>query len=91
MNEMTVGTVCVDRLGRMVLPVKARKALGLQPAEPLEAKVDLESGIITLRRTDRHCMICEGSAGLKTYRGVTLCTRCLQRLEKEGVKQHDRG
>ena len=36
-------------------------------------------------------MICEGAAELKTYRGVTLCTRCLQRLEKEGAEQYGNG
>lgn len=87
MNEMTVGTVSVDRVGRMVLPVAARRALGLRGDEPLEARIDLEAGVITLRRKDQHCLICEGTAGLKTYRGVTLCTRCLRRLAKEGGEQ----
>lgn len=91
MNEMTVGTVCVDRVGRMVLPVQARRALGLRGDEPLEARVDLEAGVITLRRKDQHCLICEGATGLKTYRGVTLCTRCLQRLAKEGAEQYGDG
>lgn len=85
MNEMTLGTVRVDRIGRMVLPVAARKALGLQPDELMEASLDRESGVVTLRRADCHCMICDGRTDLKTYRGLTLCMNCLQHLEREGA------
>lgn len=55
----------VDRLGRLVLPVEARHALGIEEKDVIEILVDKEDGKILLQKGFRECLKCRSTENLK--------------------------
>ncbi len=83
-NRVYAGDVGIDHVGRMVVPVRARKALGIQTQDTLLAYVDARANEIVLKVSKRHCMACGGTEELRSYKDVILCAHCLMEMKNDG-------
>lgn len=68
----------VDELGRIVLPIELRRALDISERDALEIYVDGSS--IILRKPDAACVFCSAGRNVSTFRGKSVCRRCLKEL-----------
>jgi len=64
----------IDELGRVVLPVEMRRALGLEDRDRVE--IVAEGDQIVLRKFSAGCVFCGGEKNLLEYRGKPICGRC---------------
>lgn len=68
----------VDSLGRVVLPVELRRALGIEYKDLIEIYV--EGNSIVLRKQTDACAIC-GGKGTIDVGGKKICSRCLKTIK----------
>lgn len=72
---------CVDNLGRLVIPIELRKAMGLSKGDPVQMKVQGKSVIV--EKFKDSCMICGSSDDLYTIRDhKKLCSKCMKEIGK---------
>ena len=72
----------IDELGRVVLPIETRRALGLQEKDPLEILVDLEKGQIIFQKAANVCIRCGERDDLTELKpGYFICRKCLEELK----------
>lgn len=71
----------VDELGRIVLPIRLRRALDI--AERDEVEVYLEEDRIVLRKCEASCVFCGSTKGLILYEGKHVCVECIRKLGKD--------
>ena len=72
----------MDELGRIVLPVEARQALGIEERDTLEILVNQEDGQIILQKEFQACLKCSSTKNLKKIKpGFYLCDTCIQKLK----------
>ena len=69
----------VDELGRIVLPIRLRRALDI--AERDEVEVYLEEDRIVLRKCEAACVFCGSTKGLEAYEGKHVCMECIHNLK----------
>lgn len=75
------GELCkVDPLGRIVIPVRLRRSLGLQPNDPLEVYINDDE--IILKRYIPVCVFCGNEDDLIEFKGKTVCSNCARELGK---------
>lgn len=67
----------VDKLGRIVLPMNYRKALGLNPDS--EVVLGIDGGIITVKPYGERCKLC-GSQDMVNEQ-LCLCSKCISRVK----------
>ncbi len=70
----------IDTLGRIVLPIKVRRSLGIEQDTSLEIFVDLDR--IILRKHEESCVFCGSVSDLTEIRGKKICRKCIEKLEK---------
>lgn len=76
-----VGNICkVDKLGRIVIPVKVRRMFDLVEESPLELFV--EDDKIVLKRYIPQCSFCGSSEELTEFKGNHICKNCIAELVK---------
>lgn len=75
----------VDKLGRLVLPMKIRRQLNIDEGTPLEVFVERER--ILLRVYEQKCSFCESQLNLKYVHGKYLCEHCLLELHELAKKR----
>ena len=71
----------VDELGRVVLPIELRRNLDIDIKDPLEIYV--EDDKIILKKYERSCIFCNDASDLITYKGKTICRKCLEEMYKQ--------
>ena len=71
----------VDELGRIVLPIRLRRALDI--AERDEVEVYLDEDRIVLRKCEASCVFCAATKGLVSYEGKYICMECIRKLGSE--------
>ena len=64
----------IDDLGRVVLPVAFRRALGIGVHDTLE--LTLTDGAIVLRRREPRCVFCNSKKQTTEFRGQWVCGAC---------------
>ena len=67
----------VDKLGRIVLPINYRKALGLQMDS--EVILGIDNGVITVRACGDSCRLCGSKHDVNKY--FSLCTECIAKVK----------
>lgn len=71
-----------DELGRVVLPIEIRRALGIEEKDGLEIFVDEEKRRIIFEKASRVCMKCQSTKNLKEIKhGFYLCESCINVLK----------
>ena len=74
----------VDELGRIVLPIETRAALGIKERDGLQIFMDSEKGRIILQRASALCLKCGGANHLKEIKaGCYLCDECIKDLKQK--------
>jgi transcriptional pleiotropic regulator of transition state genes len=68
----------VDELGRIVLPVEIRRALGLNAGD--EVDISLDDTAIVMRKVEARCTFCGGDSDLRAFRGRQVCASCASEL-----------
>ena len=68
----------IDRLGRIVVPVEFRRALGIDDHDLVE--ISLEGDRIVMVKRERACTFCGASANLREHRSKLVCTTCVSQL-----------
>lgn len=68
----------VDDLGRIVLPVEMRRALGLSAGDAID--MSLVDDTIVLRKVEAACTFCGATEQLREFRGRQVCSSCSAEL-----------
>ena len=76
----------VDELGRVVLPVEIRRALGIEERDLVS--VELSGKGIMLKKCQPSCVFCNSLANVITYKGKQVCRACVEKLAEEVVTTH---
>ena len=72
----------MDELGRIVLPIEVRRALGLAEKEAVDFFLDEMDEALILKKHSPTCLCCAGTEGLKRLpNGAYLCGTCLEKAE----------
>jgi len=69
----------IDELGRFVLPVEIRRALGINLKDYLE--IYTENGRIILEKHQPACLFCGSTEDNFLYEGKRICRACLEKLK----------
>ena len=67
----------VDKLGRIVLPMNYRKALGLDTGS--EVALGMENGVITVKSCGDSCRLCGSRDGVDQQ--LLLCSVCITKVK----------
>ena len=68
----------VDHLGRVVVPVEFRRALGLREGD--EVAVALEGNRLVLAKVTPACTFCGAATELRPFKGRHVCQACAAEL-----------
>lgn len=69
----------VDELGRVVIPIELRRTLDISEKDPVEIFTD--GNKIVLKKFETSCVFCDSSDDLQTYKGRTICGKCVEELK----------
>ena len=76
------GELCkIDALGRIVIPVRLRRKLGLNTNDPLEVFTNGDE--IVLKRYIPVCVFCGKDDTLIAYKSKYVCKDCAEQIAKE--------
>jgi len=67
----------IDKLGRIVLPMDFRKALGLEGEA--EVLLGINGNTITVRAVDTTCKLCGSSKEVSAH--LKICSDCITRIK----------
>ena len=67
----------IDKLGRIVLPMDFRKALGLEGEA--EVVLGINGNTLTLRSADNTCRLCGSSEEVSTH--LRICSKRISRIK----------
>lgn len=68
----------IDRLGRIVVPVEFRRALGIGDHDLVE--ISLDGDRIVMIKLERACTFCGTSVDLREHRSKLVCANCVAQL-----------
>lgn len=71
----------IDELGRLVLPIETRRALGLSAGEGVEIFVD--SDRVILKKYEPACIFCGDADDVIIFNGKKVCRKCAADLGNE--------
>ena len=72
----------IDSVGRLVIPMQLRKALGItEHGSAVEMFSDGKQ--IILKKAGNRCIFCEAEAELVEFEGKFVCASCLEKLKAE--------
>ena len=72
----------IDQLGRIVVPIELRRALGILEGDQLEISRDGER--IVLEKVERTCAFCGSADDLRHHRAKLVCRGCVAELAQPG-------
>ncbi len=64
----------IDELGRIVIPIELRRALGIDNKDSIEILVEGES--VILKRYEPACSFCGNKNNVQHFRGKIVCSEC---------------
>lgn len=70
----------VDDLGRIVLPMGFRKALGFEKNQTVE--ISVVGNAFLIRKFEQSCAFCSSTEGIKKFKGKHVCETCLNEMKK---------
>ena len=71
----------MDQLGRVVLPMEWRKRHNVNPGDLLE--IFFEGDSVRLQKIESTCAFCDSSDGLTTFKGKSICRKCLDEMKSK--------
>ncbi len=76
--------VKVDETGRILIPIKMRKAFGINNDGINDSTVEIltEGDSIIIKKFEPHCLFCNSSDNLVFYENKNICKSCIEKLNK---------
>jgi transcriptional pleiotropic regulator of transition state genes len=74
----------VDELGRVVIPIELRRALGMEVRDPVEVFTDDDT--IIFKKAKVNCVFCGNSENLEMFKDNLICSGCLEEIKEFGVE-----
>ena len=71
----------IDELGRVVLPMEARKVLNINTDDCLSIFVDEINELLILKSADSKCIFCGATENLKSHAKRNICPDCLSSIK----------
>jgi len=71
----------IDELGRLVLPIETRRALGLAAGEGVEIFVDADR--VILKKYEPSCIFCGDADDVIVFEGKKVCSNCIAKLAEK--------
>ena len=71
----------IDKLGRIVLPMDFRRALGLEGE--VEVVIGVSGNIITVKSAENTCRLC-GSAE-NVFKRLKICSECIAKIKADDL------
>ena len=68
----------VDTMGRVVLPIEIRRSLDIECGDDI--LITLESGHILMEPSEKSCIFCGSSHGLREIRNRCVCQECIKSI-----------
>ncbi len=75
-------TRTIDGLGRIVVPIEFRRALGIGNHDLVEISLDANRIVVT--KVERTCVFCGSTAELRQHRERLVCAPCVAALKGSG-------
>ena len=75
-----VDTRLIDELGRIVLPVEVREALGWKKRTELDIFYDRNTQELCLKAHVKSCVHCGSSKDLMDFHGTAICRVCQKEI-----------
>ncbi len=69
----------VDKLGRVVIPVEFRNALGIDSESPVE--ISSTNDRIIIKKHLERCVFCGNEGGLFMFHEVPVCVNCINEMK----------
>ena len=69
----------IDKLGRVVIPIEFRNALGLESESPVE--ITAATDRIIIRKHRSRCVLCGSENALTTFHDQLVCEGCIKELQ----------
>lgn len=69
----------LDKLGRVVIPIELRRALGIGTEEPVEIYV--ENDLIVLQKYAAVCIFCGNENEVTEIEGKNVCKSCINKIK----------
>lgn len=80
----------LDSLGRITLPIEARRTMGMKDREPLEMFTEGDMICLKVYNPKKVCAYCGETKGLIEDDGDYICPKCLERFVRlQGKKRTD--
>lgn len=70
----------IDNLGRIVLPMELRRALGINVRDPLD--ISVEGDRIIIRRHYASCVFCGTTQNVGLFKEKPVCRDCFDKLRR---------
>ncbi len=70
----------VDDLGRVVIPMELRRALGINVKDPMSISVEGER--VILEKYYEACVICRSKENVSEVKGRPVCGACIEDIKK---------
>lgn len=70
----------IDELGRIVIPIEVRRVNGWEIREAIE--IYTENDTVVLKKYAPGCTCCKELENLVTFKGITICKKCLVEANK---------
>ncbi|MBQ9098972.1 MAG: AbrB/MazE/SpoVT family DNA-binding domain-containing protein [Clostridia bacterium] len=70
----------IDELGRFVLPIEIRRAMGLKVKDTLEIFTD-DDGRIILQKYQPACIFCDHADDIVLFEGKRICSKCMEKIK----------
>ena len=74
----------LDELGRVVIPKEMRKLLNVEKKDLV--RIIKQNNSIIIKKYSMSCMICGETKNIKEYKGICLCSRCIEQIRKSQSK-----
>ncbi len=75
----------LDELGRVVIPVKLRRTLGIEDNTALEIHIDNDLIILQKYKPSSVCIFCGCVDEVIKFRGKNVCKECLATISERAV------
>jgi transcriptional pleiotropic regulator of transition state genes len=77
----------VDELGRVVVPIELRRALGIEIRDSVEIFTADDSVII--RKSRVNCIFCGDENDITEFKGKPICPNCLNEIKEIDISESD--
>ena len=74
----------LDNLGRLVIPIELRKAMGISKGDPVQMEVN--GNTLTVKKHEDSCMICGKSGDLfNVHENKKICSGCIKKISELNI------